>query len=190
MLYKWNNENRLESLTIEGEKEIIFLKTEIETVEVFIKNDDIDKVIVHKNYSDEVVINKNQRKHIVVGDGNTKRDVYHYLKPDGPAKYLRLGITKHCSSGTWSSLPHKFELETELGFEEAFFYLLKGTSQRAIQTGKGVWPDGTEVDKVWYVYDRSFSSIPMGYHALVGEPGVYVSYIWAYLAKKNRWEKI
>ena len=190
MLYKWNNENRLESMQIRGEKNVLFLETTTEKVEVFIKDDDIDKVVVYKNDSHKIIIDKNQRQHIVVGEGNTKRDVYHYLKPEGPTPYLRLGITKHCNLGTWSSLPHKFELEVEPGFEEVFFYLLKGFSQRAIQTGRGIWPDGTKVDDVWYVYDRSFSSIPMGYHAVVGEPDVSVSYVWAYLAKKKKWEKI
>jgi 5-deoxy-D-glucuronate isomerase len=46
------------------------------------------------------------------------------------------------------------------------------------------------VDASWLVRDRSFGTIPMGYHPVVGEPGVHVSYVWAYLVKKKEWEKI
>ena len=67
---------------------------------------------------------------------------------------------------------------------------MKGTTQRGIQVGKGVWEDGTPVDEVWPIKDRMFSAVPMGYHPVVGEPGVNVSYVWAYLAKKKSWEKV
>jgi len=30
----------------------------------------------------------------------------------------------------------------------------------------------------------------MGYHPVVGEPGVQISYVWVYLAKYPRWEKV
>jgi hypothetical protein len=30
----------------------------------------------------------------------------------------------------------------------------------------------------------------MGYHPVVGEPGVHISYVWVYLAKYPRWEKV
>jgi len=130
-------------------------------------------------------------KHIVVGAGNWERDVYHYLIPNpAPHLQLRLGITIHRGAGTWSSLPHDFENAPEAGFEEVFFYLLEGTTQRAIQVGRGLWEDGGAVDEVWAVGDREFGAVPMGYHPVVGEPGVQVKYIWAYLAKKQAWEKI
>jgi 5-deoxy-D-glucuronate isomerase len=103
---------------------------------------------------------------------------------------MRLGITRHRGTGTWSSLPHDFELNTEPGFEEVFFHLLSGESQRAIQIGRGVWSDNTDVDSSWPVRDHTFSTIPMGYHPVVGEPGVSVSYVWVYLCKKASWEKI
>ena len=103
---------------------------------------------------------------------------------------MRLGITQHRGQGTWSSLPHAFELHTEPGFEEVFFYLLDGSPQRAIQVGRGVWQDNSPVDAIWPVSDRTFGVVPMGYHPVVGEPGVRVSYVWVYLAKKKAWEKI
>jgi 5-deoxy-D-glucuronate isomerase len=56
--------------------------------------------------------------------------------------------------------------------------------------GRGVWSDNTEVDSSWPVRDHTFSTIPMGYHPVVGEPGVQVSYVWVYLCKKPGWEKI
>lgn len=189
MSYHWMNKNRLETLSVSGSEDILVFETEVEKAEVHIADNDISKVI-HITNDSQTVIEKSQRHHLVVGEGNTQRDVYHYLKPDGPSPFLRLGITIHRGLGTWSSLPHDFELRTEPGFEEVFFYLLRGESERAIQVGKGMWCDGSIVDKVWFVNDHSWSTIPMGYHPVVGEPGVKVSYIWAYLAKKEEWEKI
>ncbi|EKD47808.1 MAG: hypothetical protein ACD_65C00280G0003, partial [uncultured bacterium] len=106
------------------------------------------------------------------------------------APMMRLGITKHCGLGTWSSLPHDFELNTEPDFEEVFFYLIEGGPKRGFQVGRGVWHDNSEVDGVWPIKDRTFSTVPMGYHPVVGEPHANVSYIWVYLVKKPHWEKI
>jgi 5-deoxy-D-glucuronate isomerase len=92
--------------------------------------------------------------------------------------------------GTWSSLPHDFELNTEAGFEEVFFYIASGTTARGIQLGRGVWHDNSPVDAVWPFADREFGTVPMGYHPVVGEPGVQISYVWVYLAKHPRWEKV
>lgn len=189
MSYQWNNKNRLSTLKVSGKNDILIFETELEKTEVYIHDGDISRVICSAH--DRVVtIDKDQAHHIVVGEDNTQRNVYHYLKPAGPAPFLRLGITKHRGHGTWSSLPHPFELHPELGFEEVFFYLLQGGPQRAIQVGKGVWHDGSPVDEAWFVNDHTWSTIPMGYHPVVGEPDVHVSYIWAYLAKKKEWEKI
>ena len=84
-----------------------------------------------------------------------------------------------------------------MGFEEVFLYLLSGKTScitkdiSAIQIGRGMWQDGKRLGQaVWRVEDRDISAIPMGYHPVVGEPGVHVSYIWAYLAKHKNWEKI
>ena len=189
MSYQWCNKKRLDTLRVGEEYNILVFETENEKAEVYIKDRDIAKVICYVG-GNKTIIENNQSHHIVVGEGNAQRDVYHYLKPNGPSPFLRLGITKHRGFGTWSSLPHPFELNPELGFEEVFFYLLDGGSKRAIQVGKGVWHDGSSVDEAWFVNDKSWSTIPMGYHPVVGEPGVHVSYIWAYLAKKREWEKI
>ncbi len=188
-MYNWNNENKLKTLSEKYENDVLTLETESEKAEVYLKDNDILKVVCSYKGKNKT-IDKSERHHIVVGEGNIQRDVYHYLKPGGYLPTLRLGITKHQGIGTWSSLPHEFELRAEPGFEEAFFYLLKGGSRRALQLGRGVWCDGSPVDKVWFVYDHSWSTVPMGYHPVVGEPGVEVSYIWAYLAKKKQWEKI
>jgi 5-deoxy-D-glucuronate isomerase len=136
------------------------------------------------------VINRADALSIVVGEKTWERDVVHFLAPGGPAPRMRLGLTVHRAEGTWSSLPHAFELNAELGFEEAFLYLLYGGTQRAIQVGRGVWSDGAPVDEAWTVEHRTLSTIPMGYHPLVGEPGVQVSYVWVYLVKHPHWEKI
>ncbi len=185
----WNNKNRLINMDTKLDKEgnLIF-KTEQETVMVELNDKGIKRVIVEKRDKNKIVIENST--HVVVGKDNYERDVYHYLTPNGPTKQLRLGITKHRGEGTWSSLPHKFEMNLEKNFEEVFFYILSGSTQRAVQIGIGMWPNGEEVKDVWMVSDRTFSSIPMGYHPVVGEVGVHVSYVWAYLAKHKRWEKI
>ncbi len=196
MSYQWNNEKKLGALKVSGENNRLVFESDKERAEVYLENGDIARVVCAAG-GKTTVIEKKACHHIVVGEGNAERDVYHFLKPGGPAPFLRLGITRHRGFGTWSSLPHAFELNPETGFEEVFFYILtpgaqmlKGIPKRAFQVGRGVWFDGSPVDKVWPVSDFSWSTIPMGYHPVVGEPGVNVSYVWAYLAKKKEWEKI
>jgi 5-deoxy-D-glucuronate isomerase len=189
MSYQWVNKKELNLLDAQGSNNELIFKTETEKATVYIDDDDI-KSVKYEHDNQIFMIDKKERYKIVVGDGNSKREVYHYLKPGGPAPTMRLGITKHIGEGTWSSLPHDFELNTEPGFEEVFFYLLKGTTQKAIQRGKGVWYTNEPVDDAWLVDDRTFGTVPMGFHPVVGEPGVHVSYIWIYLCKKQEWEKI
>lgn len=192
-MYPYCSKAALFELRAEGDKNELRFKTKTEEVKVLISADNRIQEVVHKDLKN----GKEQRvlpvsaHHIVVGEGNWQRDVYHFLTPSPLAHLqLRLGLTVHCGEGTWSSLPHNFENYPEAGFEEMFFYLLSGGNSKAIQVGRGVWADGSKVDAVWQVQDRVFSVIPMGYHPVVGEPGVKVSYIWAYLAKKKEWEKI
>ena len=189
MVYRWSNEIRLDKLKAFGKDNELTFESGIEKAIINIKNNDIEKVTYYFN-NKKTIIKKEERHHIVVGDGNSKRNVYHYLKPNGFAHQLRLGITKHIGLGTWSSLPHDFELKTEPGFEEVFFYLLEGKTKVAIQRGDGIWFDNERVDDAWIVKDLTFGTIPMGYHPVVAEPNVQVSYIWAYLCKKPEWEKI
>ncbi|OGQ00127.1 MAG: hypothetical protein A2Z40_00670 [Deltaproteobacteria bacterium RBG_19FT_COMBO_60_16] len=189
MSYPWCNRKRLDTLEVDGRDDILVYETASERAEVHLVDGDIAKVVCRAG-GKTTLFEAKDAHHIVVGEGNAQRDVYHYLKPGGPAPQLRLGITKHRGRGTWSSLPHPFELNPEPGFEEVFFYLLDGGTNRAVQIGRGVWHDLSPVDAAWYVMDRSFGTIPMGYHPVVGEPGVHVSYVWAYLVKKKEWEKI
>jgi 5-deoxy-D-glucuronate isomerase len=189
MSYQWCNLKNLDLLEVSGENNVLVFKTSSEKAIVQIIDNDIESVTYEFN-NGKTIVEKRERHHIVVGDGNSKRDVYHYLKPGGPAPTMRLGITSHIGNGTWSSLPHDFELNTEPGFEEVFFYLLQGSTQKAIQRGKGVWHSNEPVDDAWIVGDRKWGTVPMGYHPVVGEPGVHVSYIWVYLCKKQEWEKI
>jgi len=189
MSYPWSNKERLVTLKVRGESDLLVIEAGQEKAEVRLADGSIRQVVCTVDGT-RVTIDASQAQHVVVGEGNAERDVYHFLKPGGPAPSLRLGITKHRGYGTWSSLPHAFELRPETGFEEVFFHLLKGGSGRAIQVGKGVWCDGAAVDEAWFVLDHTWSTIPMGYHPVVGEPGVHVSYVWAYLAKKKEWEKI
>lgn len=190
MAYEWSNKARLETLTAIGDSDVLVFEAPGESAKVYLKDGTIDKVVFAAAGNPPVTVNAKDAHAIVVGEGNAQRDVYHYLKPGGPAPTMRLGITVHRGEGTWSSLPHDFELNTELGFEEVFFYILKGTSKRGIQVGKGVWFDNTPVDTAWPIKDYTFGTVPMGYHPVVGEPGVHVSYVWVYLAKKKEWEKV
>ena len=154
--------------------------------------DEPKRFTLRYNYDGFSGLTKNAH-HIVVGEGNLKRDVYHFSTPDGPLPTLRCGYTVHNGENTWSSTPHPFEMNPKSGFEEVFLYLLSsGTWEagKAIQVGKGKWTDGDLVDSIWSVKDSDISAIPMGYHPVVGEPGVHVSYIWAYLAKHKEWEKL
>ncbi|CAB5034000.1 MAG: hypothetical protein F2903_09990 [Actinobacteria bacterium] len=189
MSYQWCNPIRLDVLQVSGSESKLVFKTDTEEAEVYLDDSDILRVVC-RHGGRETVIQNHEAHHIVVGEGNTQRDVYHYLKPGGPAPQLRLGITKHCGTGTWSSLPHDFELNLETGFEEVFFYLIEGGNRRAIQLGEGCWHDGSNVKDAWFIDDHSFSTVPMGYHPVVGEPGVKVHYVWAYVCKKQAWEKI
>ena len=183
----WINEKRLSTLSADMEGNVLIFKAGDEKAEVYLAGSSIEKV-VYTYAGKTTAISEGQK--IVVGESNWRRDVYHYLKPNGPAPHMRLGITKHGGAGTWSSLPHDFELHTEPDFEEVFFYILDGEPKRAIQVGQGVWFDNSPVDSVWPIRDRSFGVVPMGYHPVVGEPGVTVSYVWVYLAKKKEWEKV
>ena len=189
-MYQWSNEKKLDTLTAEGENNVLKFSAGSEKAEVYLEDGDIAKVVFSSDGVDKIVIDNKDCRQVVVGEANTRRDVYHYLTPGSSAKTMRLGITKHCDKNTWSSLPHHFELATEPGFEEVFFYILKGGPERAIQVGRGVWHDNTEVDAVWPVHSHTFGTVPMGYHPVVGEPEVFVSYVWVYLAKKERWEKV
>lgn len=190
MVYDWSNTARLDTLTAKGEDDVLIFEAPGERAEVHLKDGTIDKVVFSASGGSPVVIRASEAHALVVGSGNAERDVYHYLKPGGVAPTMRLGITAHRGEGTWSSLPHDFELHTEPGFEEVFFYLLEGASKRGIQVGKGVWFDNAAVDTAWPIKDRTFGTVPMGYHPVVGEPGVHVSYVWVYLAKKKAWEKV
>ena len=186
----WNNKKKLDELEVSFNKDVLLFETANECAEIYLRDSGIEKVVFSSVGNEPVTISASDAHSVVVGEGNALRDVYHYLKPGGPALTMRAGITVHRGNGTWSSLPHDFEFNTEPGFEEVFFYILKGASKRGIQVGKGVWFDNTPVDTAWAVNDQTFSVVPMGYHPVVGEPGVHVSYIWVYLAKKKSWEKI
>jgi len=190
MSYEWSNAKRLSRLKVEGDSGILHFELGDESVNVYLSGDRDIHEVVHKNGSAETRISRDECSRIIVGSEEAEREVFHYLLPGGPSPSLRLGITKHNIRGGWSSLPHDFELNPELGFEEAFFYMLDGGSREAIQVGKGVWRDGTEVSDVWKVRDSTFGTIPMGYHPVVGEPGVSVHYVWIYDCIHPHWEKI
>lgn len=191
-MYPFCKNAPLPTLQASGQDNHLVFATATERAEVKIAAGNISEVIHTDLLSGQIVtISATKAHHIVVGNGNWKRDVYHYLKPCPESHLqLRLGITIHRGTGTWSSLPHDFENAPEPGFEEVFFYLMEGATGRGIQVGRGLWEDGASVDEVWPIADRQFGAVPMGYHPVVGEPGVQVKYVWAYLAKKQAWEKI
>lgn len=192
-LYQYIRKASLKDLKATGENNILEFSTPNETAFVHLGQDGQIVKVVHtdKKSNLEREIKSDSAHHIVVGESNWTRDVFHYLKPNEQKHLtLRLGITIHRGEGTWSSLPHHFENHPEVGFEEVFFYILKGANKKGIQVGRGLWSDGKKVNEVWPIEDYTFSVIPMGSHPVVGEPGVSVSYIWAYIAKKVEWEKI
>ena len=192
-MYQFCNSAPLMDLNAEGSGNQLVFSTPNERAVVVLSDAGTIASVQHIDLSngETRTILESECKHIVVGENNWQRDVYHYLKPN-PAHHLqmRLGLTVHRGDGTWSSLPHAFENTLEPGFEEVFFYLLKGGPKKAFQVGRGVWADNSQVDRVWPIQDRVFGVVPMGYHPVVGEPGVNVSYVWAYLVKSKHWEKI
>jgi len=188
MFHKFNLE-RLPTLEVNVVDDSLEIRSAEFSCLVRFSSEGIEKV--EYSAKDEVhLISENDAMTVVVGSGNSERRVTHFLRPTGPASSLRLGLTEHLGDGTWSSLPHGFEKNVEPGFEELFMYLLDGGTRTAVQRGHGIWCNGEEVDDAWLVRDRDLSVIPMGYHPVVGEPGVTVRYLWAYLAKHDRWEKI
>lgn len=187
----WSNKQRLDLLNASIVEDVLVFEAGNEKAKVVLSNGDIKEVIFTGGENlKPVLIKATDAHYIMVGEKNTQRDVYHFLRSGGLAPTMRLGITKHGGFGTWSSLPHDFENNPEKGFEEVFFYILHDGTKRAFQVGRGLWCDGSRVDAVWPVYNHSFGVVPMGYHPIVGEPGVHVSYVWCYLAKHKRWEKI
>ena len=188
-------EEKLKDLKVEWDGYDYVISYKDEQAIIFFDNDRVDSFILR--YKDDGANMKvEDAHHIVVGKGNLKRDVWHFSTPDGPLPTLRCGYTEHNDTNTWSSTPHPFEEKLESGFEEVFLYLLAEDGnamswwQYAIQCGEGMWQDGSNIDSMWRVENRDISAIPMGYHPVVGEPGVHVSYIWAYLAKHKEWEKL
>jgi len=188
-------EEKLKDLKIEFNSQVYVIKYKNEIASIWIKDD--KPMLYRLTWNDDTAGGRAKNSHhIVVGEGNLKRDVWHFSTPDGPLPTLRCGYTVHNGANTWSSTPHPFELVPEKGFEEVFLYLLSSNTTtppvtpQAIQCGVGLWQDHDGINDIWRVKDRDISAIPMGYHPVVGEPGVHVSYIWAYLAKKGGWEKI
>src|SRR3990167_7088709 len=138
-MYHWSNERKLSELSACGDDGVLELRYKNEFARVYLNHEmrDIDRVFFESD-DVETTISKNDAQHVVIGEyakhktdvtretttDNLTRDVYHFLRPGGPSKTMRIGITHHRGYGTWSSLPHDFELAVEPGFEEVFFYML------------------------------------------------------------------
>lgn len=180
----------LATLTAKFELDSVRFEAGNECAEVSLNG--IHNSIISVRYNGELIQKSSWVRKELEQHPQAKRGVYHFLVPnkDEPGRILRAGLTVHRSTGTWSSLPHKFELTPEPGFEEVFFYLLRPSTGRAIQIKRGMTYEGHGLDLVVPARDRTFSEIPMGHHMLVGEPDTHVSYLWAYLAKKPEWEKV
>lgn len=191
--YKWDKYDytavKTPTLRAEGRDNVLLFHTPDESAHVYLNDFGVDKVVhfdVHGAKSRTIAMT--EAHHIVRGEDNEARDVYHFLTPNKLP--LRLGLTVHRKAGGWSSTPHPFELTPEPGFEEIFFFVLNDPWGRAVSVRRGMWHDGTFIDRIDLVRSHMFSTIPMGYHPVGSEPGVFVSYVWAYLAKKKEWEKI
>jgi len=185
------NKVKLPNITAYYKNSEYFVKTKSEEAKILIKKGQISSIFYKTNLDKKFTkLSKKNFKIKIIGKENYKRKVIHFLYRKNKNFKLRLGITYHLKLSSWSSLPHKFETNLEKGFEEFFFYLLKNSPNKAIQVGQGVWHNFKKVNKSWFVRDKTFSIIPMGYHPVVGLPNVKVSYIWAYIAKYDRWEKI
>jgi 5-deoxy-D-glucuronate isomerase len=169
----------------------ILISTKDEILKIILKKNDVHKVYYKNKENPQFELLKSSHyKKKIIGKKYFRRKVVHFLYSKSDNFKLRAGITYHSGEGSWSSLPHKFENNLEKGFEEFFFYLLKNAPFEAIQVGRGIWHNSKKVNSAWKVGNKTFSQIPMGYHPVVGLPNVRVAYIWAYIAKYKRWEKI
>lgn len=190
MKLKSNTEITLNRLSGKVEKNTITLSAANETALIEISQGKIVTIDHKFNHTNKRF--EKPTKDIIIGERAFRRRVEHFvLKGSNTNNLMRIGQTFHLGDGgTWSSLPHDFENTPEPGFEELFIYLLDGGSKRAIQVGKGLLHTGEPIDACWTVNHMDISQIPMGYHPVVGEPDVIVSYIWCYLCTKDEWEKI
>src|SRR3990167_3259813 len=127
-----NDKSKLQTLKASGTGGILVFETETEKAYVSLSNNSIDEVLhIYKPNGIATIFFEKDVFQLEVGEGNNKRTVKHYLKPnkDAPHLQLRLGITEHSSCGSWSSLPHDFENNPEPGFEEVFFYMINDSKQ-------------------------------------------------------------
>jgi 5-deoxy-D-glucuronate isomerase len=143
------------------------------------------------------------RRAIQKGDAGegTARRVYPFL--NSRSLSFRAGLTVHDAFGTWSSLPHAFEL-TDLQkpkpnpFYEQFAYVTQPAGEWGIQTRIGHlftedyksfdpnyrWANDTVTFK-----DRDIVDIPLGVHPVTAGPGVRLAYFWMYYGGLQQREK-
>jgi len=162
-----------------------------ESVTVFAPDEFTDVAMTVSAGGKTAGISIDDARHFLKGSHIAARNVWHYVTRDH-ATALRAGLTVHRSA--FSSTPHEFELDTEPGFEEVFYFLLPDGG-KAILEGQGLWPDGGDVDAAWPVRHRQLAQVPMGWHRVTALPRdadgnvPQVGYVWCYLCTSGRWEK-
>jgi len=118
--------------------------------------------------------------------GDSRR-VWQFIGSESGLPF-RLGLTVHGARGTWSSTPHKFEIEAltnpaPIDFFEQFAYMMNPKGGWGIQVRQGHIYDrfgrGFIKDSK-FISDRSIQQIPLGSHPVTGGPGIQLAYFWVY----------
>ena len=197
-MWKWANSQQPRRLVIQeqGEHAIKFIDTEADEAVLVHAPDSLNvSMTILKEHAARPVpervetITRDQSHHFVKGTGLTTRDVWHFVTRHDCA-VLRVGLTIH--RRIFSSTPHEFEMSSEPGFEEVFYFLLPNGG-KAVLEGEGMWPNGDPVDAAWPVRHRQLAQVPIGWHRVVAmadeDSCPRVAYVWAYLAIHPEWEK-
>jgi hypothetical protein len=123
----------------------------------------------------------------------TRRKVYPIIN-DGP---YRAGLTIHQGRGSWSSLPHHFEVTDlchprPMPFYEKFAYVTIPAGGWAVQVRQGHLFDRDDmwwINDVMIMRDRDIADIPLGNHPVSAAPGYGLAYFWLYGGDLDRREK-
>ena len=115
----------------------------------------------------------------IIGKGAARREVREILGHDGYSHRLRVGETVNRRGG-WSSWPpHSFDKDPANAskFEEVFYYFTDPKDGVAFQV------QGNKIEPVLTGTERE---IELGYHPVVGAPGVKLLYVWFYLSPEDK----
>jgi 5-deoxy-D-glucuronate isomerase len=117
-------------------------------------------------------------------EGGDARQVWQFIGSDSGLPF-RLGLTVHSTYGTWSSTPHKFEIDAltspaPIDFYEEFAYMTNPKGKWGVQVKQGHMKTHHMLllKESRFIADRSVEQIPFGSHPVTGGPGIQLAYFW------------